>query len=176
MKAITAPPGSSRSAAGSAAGDREPRSEVLREDAGAKPAVTFAAPRPAVPAHVTLGTRQRRPVFADEAVALNVYLLVREHDLTLAAVLMPNHLHWLVRDGSELPRVVERFKAHSTSRAEAAGHEGRLWQPGFFDAVVERESMLARTAAYLLTNPVAAELAPTWREYPWAYLHPSLDE
>lgn len=131
--------------------------------------------RPALPAHVTLGTCCRRPVFADEAVALNVYLLVREHALTLAAVLMPSHLHWLLRDGAELPRVVERFKSHSTRRAQAAGHEGRLWQPGFFDAVVERESMVRPVASYLLTNPVAAELAPSWREYPWAYLHPSLD-
>lgn len=127
-------------------------------------------------AHVTLGTRRRRPIFADEAIALNVYILVREHTLTLAAVLMPNHLHWLLRDGAELSRMVERFKSHSTRRAQAAGHAGRLWQPGFFESVVEPESRVGTVASYLLTNPVAAELAPSWREYPWAYLHPCLDE
>ncbi|MDH3404526.1 MAG: transposase, partial [Acidobacteriota bacterium] len=131
------------------------------------------APCPSLPVHVTIGTHRRLPVFADEAVALNVYLLVREHPLTLAAVLMPNHLHWLLARSADLERTVERFKTHSTRRAEAAGHQGRLWQPSYFDALVEPESRLRRIAAYLLTNPVAAELAPSWGEYPWACLHPS---
>ena len=125
--------------------------------------------------HVTIGTRRRRPVFLDEAVALNVYLLVREHARTLAVVLMPDHLHWLLDTDEDLPTVVERFKADATLRAEAAGHRGRLWQPGYFDAVVERRSAVERVALYLLANPVAAGLAPSWREHPWAYLDPALD-
>jgi REP element-mobilizing transposase RayT len=127
-----------------------------------------------LPAHVTIATRCREPIFADEAVALNVFLLIREHPLTLAAVVMPDHLHWLLADGTGLPGIVRRFKSFSTERAWAAGHEGRLWQRSFFDGVVRTEEMLRLAARYLLSNPVAARLAATWSEYPWTFLHPSL--
>jgi REP-associated tyrosine transposase len=129
---------------------------------------------PALPVHVTLSTHRRLPVFARPAVALNVYLLLREHPQTLAAVLMPDHLHWLVRDASDLPTIVRRFKSHSTQRAWTAGHSGRLWQRSFFDALIRDRDMVVVTARYDLANPVRAGLAATWQEYPWAFLHPSL--
>jgi len=131
------------------------------------------AARVSLPAHVTLATRRREPIFADEAVALNVFLLVRDHPLTLAAVIMPDHLHWLLADGSDLLRVVTRFKSFSTDRARSAGHVGRVWQRSFFDGAVQTEDMLRLATGYLLANPVAARLAATWEEYPWAYLRPS---
>jgi REP element-mobilizing transposase RayT len=129
---------------------------------------------PDLPAHVTIGTFRRLSFFESPPVALNVFVLLREHPLTLAAVLMPNHLHWLIRDASELPDVVDRFKSYSTQRAWSAGHGGRLWQRSYFDALVRDRDMVAVTARYDLANPVRAGLVECWRDYPWTHLDASL--
>jgi len=125
-------------------------------------------------AQVTIGTAQRRPRFGDPALALEVFMLLRENPRTLAAVVMPDHVHWLVGGGWDLAEVVGRFKEASMRQALAGGDPRPLWQRSFFDAPVESEPVVRLSADYLLTNPVAAGLAGRWQDYPWAYLTPKL--
>ncbi len=123
---------------------------------------------------MTIRTDRGRAAFEQAAVAVNVFPLVRQHPLTLAAVLLPDHLHWLVANGTELDEEVDRFKAFSTQRAWAAGWDGPLWQPSFFEGRPGPEADLEPVARYLLANAVAGGLVADWEDYPWAYLHPKL--
>lgn len=123
-------------------------------------------------ARVTVRTDGGRPLFARSALAVNVFPLVREHPATLAALLLPDHLHWLLTPTDDLEATVERFKADSTRRAWSAGWSGPLWQPSYFGGTDRLE--VGRVARYLLHNVVAGGVAGHWSCHPWAYVRPSL--
>ena len=74
---------------------------------------------------------------------------------TLAFVVMPDHVHWLIllRDDAALGEVVRRFKARVTL---ALGQ--RVWQRGFHDHALRRDEELASVARYIVANPVRAGL------------------
>ena len=61
---------------------------------------------------------------------------------TLAFVVMPDHVHWLVQllEGSGLCRVVQMVKSVSAHRLNRhLGRKGRIWQDGFHDHAIRRE-------------------------------------
>jgi len=123
---------------------------------------------------VTTVVRARRPVFAEFALArLAIGELRRCDELgrcrTLAFVLMPDHLHWLIRlDGGELSRVVGDFKANAAKAVNRRrGMAGlALWQHGFHDHALRREDDLAASARYLVANPLRAGLVKRVGDYP----------
>ena len=82
---------------------------------------------------------------------------------TLAFVVMPDHLHWLMSLGSisSLDQVVGGVKsvvAHKAGR--------RIWQKGFHDHALRREEDLAKVAEYIILNPVRAGLVDRPENYP----------
>jgi REP element-mobilizing transposase RayT len=104
-------------------------------------------------------------------VAEVVFDLVRNNSATLAACLMPDHLHWLVLPEEGSPSsFVARFKSFSTHAARRTGHKGRLWQRSFYDHVVRRNEGCREIARYILANPVRAGLVNDWRGYQHAIL------
>lgn len=88
---------------------------------------------------VTTVTHQRLPHFRDFYLGrLLVHVLRGESPRaqTLAYVVMPDHLHWLLQlgDGHSLSRVVADVKSVSSRRIGAAcSWRGSLWQAGFHD-------------------------------------------
>ena len=89
----------------------------------------------------------------------------------LAWVVMPNHVHVVVRldEGSHLDEIVKRWKGRSARGINAAlGRTGRLWQPGFFDRYVRDEAHLHRVVAYVHENPVRAGLAESPEAWPYS--------
>ncbi len=117
---------------------------------------------------VTTVTLGRRPAFADLALARTAILEMREMERrgfaeTLAFVLMPDHLHWLLQLGEagNLSRVVGRFKS-------AVGHAAgtRFWQPGFHDHALRRDEDLKEVARYVVANPLRAGLASRLGDWP----------
>lgn len=119
-------------------------------------------------------THEGKTVFEDEAVALNVFLLVRQDPRTLAAVLMPDQLHWVLCGVPDLAMEMMRFKRHASARARSAGYEGKVWQRSFFEAAISGPEALPPLVPYLLVNPIAAGIVAKWQDYPWAFLHSSL--
>ena len=123
---------------------------------------------------VTAVTQDRRSVFADYMLGrLLVHELAREHsrgDLhSLAFVVMPDHLHWLVqlKDGSDLSRCIQRTKSLSARALNAQlGWVGRFWQKGFHDHALRQEEDLVSFARYLVANPLRARLVVSLRDYP----------
>lgn len=123
---------------------------------------------------VTTVTCGREPIFADFARARCAIAELRRCDAlelsrTLAFVLMPNHLHWLVqvREAS-LSALVQRFKSVSAKNINALdGAPGRRrWQAGFHDHAIRDGEDLQAVSRYIVANPLRAGIVRSVRDYP----------
>jgi putative transposase len=122
---------------------------------------------------VTTVVDQRRPLFRDFYLGRLVVTALRvEHDVgtveSLAWVLMPDHLHWLIclRD-TGLEDVMRRVKSRSAVAVNRALEaRGRVWQKGYYDHAARRDEDLQAMARYVVANPVRAGLVQSVREYP----------
>ena len=117
---------------------------------------------------VTAVTRERTPVFGDFFAARTLVQALRLEEAekrarTLAYVVMPDHLHWLLQlgEGSTLSAVVGTVKSVTAHRLGM-----RIWQPGFHDRAMRREEDLENAARYLVGNPLRAGLVEKAGDYP----------
>lgn len=117
--------------------------------------------------HVTAVTLERMPVFSDLRSARLLVNVLREAQArgeaaTLAFVVMPDHLHWLMQlEAGSLSGVVGAVKAVAAHRL------GRpLWQNGFHDHALRQEEDLAEVARYIVANPLRAGLVERLGDYP----------
>jgi putative transposase len=118
--------------------------------------------------HVTATTLGRRPFFSDFRTARKLIRCLREaqlqdHAATLAFVVMPDHLHWLLQLGHHrlLSQVVGAVKSVSAHRAGQG-----VWQAGFHDHAIRADDDIKETARYIVTNPVRAGLVERPHDYP----------
>ena len=118
--------------------------------------------------HIIATTRQRAPVFsAFDQARIAIRVLMEEDKLgavsTLAFVLMPDHLHWLVQlgDDAEISKVIGRVKSLIARRLG-----GAVWQPGFYDHALRKDEDIAAVAHYIVANPLRAGLVSTLGDYP----------
>lgn len=117
--------------------------------------------------HITTVTSGRVPVFADWRSARMLINALRESQAhgaatTLAFVVMPDHMHWLMQlgDDTSLQQVV------GTVKAVAAHKVGRrIWQSGFHDHALRHEEALVQVARYIVANPVRAGLVKHLADY-----------
>ena len=100
-----------------------------------------------------------------------------------AFVIMPNHVHVLVRPFSDaeqpLEAIEQAWKTHSSRGVNRArGVEGQLWQPESFDRIVRDEEHLWRCLQYIGSNPRRATLrahqtrrwiCPAWLAAGWKF-------
>ena len=136
-----------------------PRSHALRFGRQSTPGQVYL---------ITAATDGRDPVFLQLLLARQLVLALRHEQeaqraQTLAFVVMPDHLHWLMSLGSisSLDQVVGGVKsvvAHKAGR--------RIWQKGFHDHALRREEDLAKVAEYIILNPVRAGLVDRPEDYP----------
>jgi putative transposase len=122
---------------------------------------------------LTTVTLNRQPVFAEFALARLAIGALRDCDLmglcdTLAYVLMPNHLHWLIDlRHTDLSALAARAKAGSARAVNRArGQSGRLWQAGFHDHAARRDEDIQALARYVVANPLRAGLVRHLGDYP----------
>lgn len=121
---------------------------------------------------ITCVTDKRTPIFSQWPCGrrlVNVSMKENPRAETLAYVVMPDHLHWLVqlKDGSQLGRVMRTVKSVSSRQVNRALHRsGRLWQPGYHDHALRKEEDLVATARYLVANPLRAGLVKRIGDYP----------
>ena len=77
-------------------------------------------------------------------------------------VIMPNHVHVLVRPvmDHKLPDILHSWKSFTAKQANRAiGRSGVLWQDESFDHIVRDETQLLRFGRYIAENPTKARLA-----------------
>ena len=117
--------------------------------------------------HVTAITFERQPVFSDLRSARVLISALREAQsrseaATLAFVVMPDHMHWLLQLGEDasLSAVVGAVKA-----VTAHGLGKRIWQSGFHDHALRQEEDLAKLARYIVANPLRAGLVQRVGDY-----------
>ena len=124
--------------------------------------------------HITTRTREREPFFVNLMLGrIVVRSLQREddagHTQTLAFVVMPDHLHWLVqltgtRSLSVSVNTVKSFAARSIN--QIMGRSGRVWQAGYYDHALRDEEDLAAVARYIVANPLRTGLTCSIADYP----------
>jgi REP element-mobilizing transposase RayT len=117
--------------------------------------------------HIVIVSRERTPVFTSAALASEVFTLVTMDVQTLAACLMPDHLHWLFQVTNDVSARVSRFKSVSTRISWRHGQSGALWQRTFHDRILRDERELLDTARYITENPVRARLVERIADYPY---------
>jgi REP element-mobilizing transposase RayT len=133
--------------------------------------------RVSLPGHVyfiTTATYERTPFFLDLYAARLVVCEMRMlHEArvveSLAWVLMPDHLHWLIQLGqtARLADVMRRLKARSTHAINRLlGRTGPVWQRAYYDHALRREEALRDVARYIVANPLRARLVMRLGEYP----------
>ena len=120
---------------------------------------------------VTFVTHQRRPLFDDLFLSREVVKSLNYHRdecETLAFVVMPDHVHWLLQlKGSELSRVVHSVKSYTANQINLCQKvNGIVWQNGFHDHALRKDEDLVNLARYVVMNPVRAGLVRSVREYP----------
>ncbi len=121
---------------------------------------------------ITTVTYDREPFFSDLRAGRFVVRALMAAEIsaqTLAFVVMPDHLHWLMqlREGCDLPKVVhfvKSFSARSVNRARC--RRGAVWQKGYHDHAIRREEVLQECARYIINNPVRAGLVESPDCYP----------
>jgi REP element-mobilizing transposase RayT len=119
-------------------------------------------------------TAARQPVFMDFDLARATIAEMRHCDSlgrgqTLAFVLMPDRMHWLVQlQSGALSKLVASFKANSAKTVNRPrGSPGvKLWQTGFHDHALRRDEDLASVARYIVANPMRAGLVSHVGDYP----------
>jgi REP element-mobilizing transposase RayT len=122
---------------------------------------------------VTTVTQNRLPLFADFHLARLVIRELRACDeaglcTTLAFVLMPDHLHWLLQlTSATLPDLLGRYKSLSGRTINRSRNTSgkSIWQAGFHDHAIRDGEDLQHIARYIVANPVRAGLVGSVREY-----------
>lgn len=122
---------------------------------------------------LTATTEGRETLFTDLAIGRLVVAELKaaqQDDLaeSLAWVLMPDHLHWLIalQHGS-LSDLMRRIKGRSAKRInQLTKRQGKLWQDGFHDRALRREEDLLPAARYIVANPLRAGLVSRVGDYP----------
>jgi putative DNA methylase len=84
-----------------------------------------------------------------------------EHHRLISWVIMPNHIHVLLkpREGHELSAIMHSIKSYSASKAnKLLGRKGRFWQMDYFDRFIRNHEHFENTVNYIEMNPVKAGL------------------
>lgn len=102
--------------------------------------------------------------------------LRRAHDRgdveSLAFVVMPDHVHWLIHLGrlplQDLMRDVKSYSGFYVKQSIQRRDEATpvvIWQTGYHDHALRKEERVQDVARYLVMNPVRAGIVKSVREY-----------
>ena len=122
---------------------------------------------------ITTVTHKRRPLFQDWRMGRLVTTSLRHAQAegyaeTLAWVIMPDHLHWLLIPVSEpLDAILRRIKSDSARVVNRnRGVTGSLWQKGYHDHALRKEEDIRAAARYIVANPLRAGIVKHIGDYP----------
>jgi REP element-mobilizing transposase RayT len=144
---------------------REARSRTLRYGRRSIPGQYY---------HVIACTAGRRKVHADlrcgrEVVRSLMRLESEQIATSLAFVVMPDHLHWLMqlRETKTLSVCVASMKSFAARNITRKGLAGNpVWQKGYMDRAIRREQELVKVARYIVANPLRAGIVDDIGDYP----------
>ena len=89
----------------------------------------------------------------------------------IQSVLMPNHIHIMIRrreSAYNLQMILKRFKGRSARWGnQQLQRTGHFWQEDWFDRWIRNETEYQKTQHYIRHNPVKAGLVSHVEDYPW---------
>ncbi len=123
---------------------------------------------------ITTVTEKRVAIFCDIFLGR---LVIREmmrleedgHVHSLAFVLMPDHLHWLLvlQQNEDLSHVVGLLKGRSARRVnKRLDRRGPVWQRAFYDHAIREDEDVRKMARYIVANPIRAGIVKKIGDYP----------
>ena len=122
---------------------------------------------------ITTSTFERVPFFANWQIGRLVVAELRilqeaGQARSIAWLLMPDHLHWLVElQAGDISTVVGQAKSRSAVAINRAiGTTGAVWQAGFHDRAIRKDEDMKAIARYVLRNPIEAGLVRCIGDYP----------
>ncbi|PZS97792.1 REP-associated tyrosine transposase [Stenotrophomonas maltophilia] len=125
---------------------------------------------------LTTTTHQRRRLFESKATAgcvIHQFHYIERRGLvrSLAWVVMPDHVHWMLElTSANLADVARRLKSSSSlALNRLADRRGVVWQSGYYDHAVRTAESLELQALYIMGNPIRAGLTEAIGEYPFAW-------
>ena len=117
--------------------------------------------------HVITNTKNRQPIFKNHVMARKlIQQLMLQQQLgnasTLAFMVMPDHLHWLLQVNSKqnLSAIVKSVKAKTAQSVGAP-----IWQAGYYDHAVRGDEDVQAIARYIVANPIRAGLVKRVGDY-----------
>jgi putative transposase len=119
------------------------------------------------------GSCSLRAMRVAEIVLHALRILEAEGNEIVRWVIMPNHIHLLirVRSGASLQSVMRSFKGRTGKEAnKILGTSGRFWFPEFFDRYIRDGEHLRRVIRYIDQNPVRAGLVRMAADWPFGSL------
>ncbi|MBK4991368.1 REP-associated tyrosine transposase [Pseudomonas sp. S36] len=122
---------------------------------------------------LTTVTHRRRPLFVDfEYARLAIHNMRhaqhKKHCHSLAWVVMPDHVHWLLElKDATLSMLMQRFKCQTSNALRKAGVKASpIWQAGYYDRALRRDEDVVKLARYIVANPIRAGLVARAGDYP----------
>jgi REP element-mobilizing transposase RayT len=93
----------------------------------------------------------------------------RHYELS-AWVIMPNHLHCLIKIGdTPLAKVLKELKRYTGREAnKILGRRGAFWYDDYFDTYMRDNDHELRTRHYIENNPTKAKLVLDPKAWPWS--------
>ena len=92
-----------------------------------------------------------------------------EHWIVLAAVLMPDHLHFIASPKEDREAKVGNVSAAIKRWMREEMKATWRWQPGCFDRLLRSDESLQEKWLYIEENPVRAGLVTDWQDWPYRY-------
>ena len=118
--------------------------------------------------HITTTTSNRNPLLVEFYLIRKIINTIKHSDTlgyttTLAFVVMPDHIHWLMQleDKATLQQVIRSMKSQT---AKVIGHP--IWQAGYYDHAIRKDEDLVNIARYIIANPIRAGLVKKASDYP----------
>ena len=118
--------------------------------------------------HITFTTKNREPIFKNFAHARLIINALKQsdelqHTNTLAFVVMPDHVHWLLAlsGNQKLHQVIKTIKSKVTIKIGQP-----IWQAGYYDHAVRKDEDIVNIARYIIANPIRAGLVKRVGDYP----------
>jgi putative transposase len=85
--------------------------------------------------------------------------------------IMPNHIHILLKQKSELPKIIQHIKGKSAFLLNKhLNLEGKFWHDNYFDKLIRDEKHYGVVYEYIINNPLKANLGDSKKRIYEKYL------
>ena len=106
-----------------------------------------------------------------------LYFLRGEGRLKLYGfVVMPEHLHLLIRAMEPIPKLMHSLKSFTAKKTDKLSNSTcKIWQDGYYDYGIRTEQDFLTRLIYLEENPIRKGLVTTIEDYPFSSANKSFE-